>query len=300
MLLSLPLKNTWVTFLNLAMFDNLNFRRKEVLINREPVFVGVNPSSHFNPYRNQERIAKGHWENIIYGLTILKDATTGEITKFVNDKVMREVEETLGSTRNLLKDRKQSAKEKQTELRDKQLSTRTVQNWLKRLEVKGLVSKTRHNVYSLTPEGRNEKIFGEYYGMVIYDRLMVMPFKGSDEEKLLEYVKRLGIYITYIFIRNSARSGVQSPHTTIRKDDDEWLNDSISPVLLLEWFNNVFYSKSKSQNYDKLIKSLNTHFSEYIMNLEESERIYYEKVFPFLHRKRIEGLKRRKKNLNYS
>jgi len=260
----------------------------------------MNPSSSFNVYYKQERIAKGHWENIIYALTILKDATSGEITKFVNDKVRREVDETLGSTRNLLKDRKQSAKEKQTELRDKQLSKKTVQNWLKRLEVKGLVSKTRHNVYSLTPEGRNEKIFGEYYGMVIYDRLMVMPFKGSDEEKLLEYVKRLGIYITYIFIRNSARSGVQSPHTTLRKDDDEWLNDSISPVLLLEWFNNVFYSKSKSQNYDKLIKSLNTHFSEYIMNLEESERIYYEKVFPFLHRKRIEGLKRRKKNLDYS
>ena len=101
------------------------------------------------------------------------------------------------------------------------------------------------------------------------------------DEKLVEYVKRVGIYITYIFVRNSNRSGIQ-PQYPGENEDDEWINDAISPVLLLEWFNNVFYSKSGSNNYDKLAKVLNTRFTKYINNLETSEKMYYGKTFPFL------------------
>jgi hypothetical protein len=251
-------------------------------------------------YYKQEKRAKDHWENIIYALTILKEAWTQEIKELIDNKVEQEVSEKYNSSEYLSKDPNQVEKEKEFELKQRQMDRKTIQKWLRRLEEKSLVSKTRHNVYSLTPEGRNEKIFGEYYGQMMYDRLMAIPFKGSDEQKLLEYIKRLGIYITYIFIRNSARSGIQSSHTTIRKDDDEWISDSISPAILLEWFNNTFYSKSKSHNYNKLIKPLSAHYAKYVKNLEESEQFYYEKVFPFLHKKSVEGLERRKKNLSYS
>ena len=137
---------------------------------------------------------------------------------------------------------------------------------------------------------------------------MEMPFKGSLGEKLEEYVKRVGIYITYIFMRNSNRAGINPQFSAVRNDYDEWVNDCISPVLLLEWFNNVFYSKSGSNNYDKLAKDLNTHFTKYIKNLETSEKMYYDKVFPFLHQRSRTGAKhivtqiiriRRKEGMEY-
>ena len=96
----------------------------------------------------------------------------------------------------------------------------------------------------------------------MYQKLMELPFKGSLGEKLEEYVRRVGIYVTYIFMRNSNRAGVDSKYSIVRKDYDEWVNDSINPVLLLEWFNNVFYSKSSSNNYYKLARLLNTSISE--------------------------------------
>ena len=130
---------------------------------------------------------------------------------------------------------------------------------------------------------------------------MEMTFKGTLGEKLEEYVNRVGIYVTYIFMRNSNRAGIKPQYNAARNDYDEWVNDSISPVLLLEWFNNVFYSKSGSNNYDKLAKVLNTRFSKYIKNLETSEKKYYEKVFPFLHQHNMSTLKmREEERLDYN
>ena len=138
-------------------------------------------------------------------------------------------------------------------------------------------------------------------GQLLHDKLMEMPFKGTLDERLEEYVKRVGIYITYVFMRNSARSGLETRYNQIRSEDDEWVNDSINTPILLEWFNNVFYSKSKSYNYDKLVKSLGARFSKDINTLEDSERTYYEKVFPFLHKNSMSMLKmREERRLDYT
>ena len=194
----------------------------------------------------------------------------------------------------------QLKKEKERELRDRHIDRKTTLKWLKRMIEKGWV-KTRHDVYWLTPEGRDVKVFGFYYGRLLYQELMEMPFKGTLGEKLEEYVMRVGIYVTYIFMRNSNRAGINPQYNAVRNDYDEWVNDCISPVLLLEWFNNVFYSKSGSNNYDKLVKSLNARFSEYIKTLEDSERTYYEKTFPFLHKHSESTLKmREERRLDYT
>ena len=264
----------------------------------------MDPTPQFNQNRNNEKLAKGHWQNIMYSLSILGDATNGEITNFINQKAKGDVENGFdpNDAKNLGKDREQLLKQKQRELDDRSIDRKTTLKWLKRMIEKGWV-KTRHDVYWLTPEGRNKKIFGEYYGMALWQKLMTMPFNGSLEERLEEYVKRVGIYITYVFMRNSARSGLESRYSPIRAEDDEWVNDSISTPILLEWFNNVFYpkSKSKSYNYDKLVKSVSAHFSEYIHALEESEKTYYEKTFPFLHKQSISTLKmREERRLDYS
>ena len=58
---------------------------------------------------------------------------------------------------------------------------------------------------------------------------MELPFKGSLGEKLEEYVRRVGIYVTYIFMRNSNRAGIDPKYSIVRKDYDEWVNDSINP-----------------------------------------------------------------------
>ena len=49
----------------------------------------MNPLPDSNKNRNNEKIAKGHWQNILYALNKLEDAKCGAITKSVNDKVTR-------------------------------------------------------------------------------------------------------------------------------------------------------------------------------------------------------------------
>lgn len=261
----------------------------------------MNPLPDSNKNRNNEKIAKGHWQNILYVLK-LEDAKCGAITKLVNDKVTREVDDEFNpsNAKHLGKSNAELKKENDREMLDRHIDRKTTLKWLKRMVERGLV-KTKNDVYSLTPEGHNERVFGEYYGHLLYEKLMELPFKGSLGEKLEEYVRRVGIYVTYIFMRNSNRAGVDSKYSIVRKDYDEWVNDSINPGPLLEWFNNVFYSKSGSNNYDKLAKSLNPRFSEYINTLKESERTYYEKVFPFLHKHSMSTLKmREERRLDYT
>jgi predicted transcriptional regulator len=256
----------------------------------------------FDQNRNNEKIAKVHWQNIIYALTQLGDAKCGQIMTFVNNKARLDVESEFSShqTKYSGLSRDQLNKAKEDELEDRELNRATARKWLKRMVTRGLV-KTKKDVYSLTPQGRNEEIFGEYYGKLLYDNLMEMPFKGSLREKLDEYVRRVGIYVTYIFIRNSNRAGIKPQYSAVRNEYDEWVNDSISPVRLLEWFNNGFYSKSGNNNYGKLTKVLDSRFSKYIKNLETSEKMYYEKIFPFLHQHSMTMLRKREENkLDYT
>jgi hypothetical protein len=263
----------------------------------------VNPTSGSDAMYSNEKRAKKHWHNILYALSITGDnSSSQEITDEVNKKVRMEVEYEFDPSRpeQMDKSRTQLDNDRKQELDFRKLSRKTTDKYLKRMVKKGWI-KTKNHGYSLTPEGRNEKIFGEYYGSFLYDRLTEMPFKGTLGEKLEEYVKWVGIYITYVFMRNSNRAGIESQYASVRKDYDEWVNDAISPVILLEWFNNVFYSKSNSNNYDKLANTLNNRFKEYIKNLDSSDKMYYDKILPSLYRNSLTMLKKREEaRLDYT
>ena len=255
----------------------------------------MNPTYASDAMYSNERRVKGHRHNILYALNALgRSSPSQEITDEVNKKVEFDVEQEFDPNRpqNINKSKGQLDKEKKRELEFRGISRKTTDKLLERMVKRGLVTK-KHHVYALTPQGRDENIFGEYYGRLLHQNLMEMPFKGSMGEKLDEYVRRVGIYVTYIFMRNSNRAGINPQYSAVRNDYDEWVNDCISPVLLLEWFNNVFYSKSGSNNYAKLAKVLNTHFTKYIKNLETSEKMYYEKVFPYLYQHSMTMLKMR-------
>ena len=116
-----------------------------------------------NKNRNNEKIAKGHWQNILYALNKLEDAKCGAITKSVNDKVTREVDDEFNPShaKNFGKSSTLLKKEKDREMLDRHIDRKTTLKWLKRMVERGLV-KTKNDVYSLTPDGRNQRIFGEY------------------------------------------------------------------------------------------------------------------------------------------
>ena len=230
-----------------------------------------------SPYYKQERIARDHLQNIIYALIELKNARTGKITKFVNDKVKSEVGQGFESSRKI-------------ELKDRQMDRKTVQKWLTRLEKDGMVSKTEYFVYTLTKAGQSIKIFAEPYGNTLFDELAKIPLKGSKDEKLLECIKRLGLYIVYIFIQNSSPTVANPLYSAIEENDVDWINEAINLKLMFEWFSRNFYIKkqkpsSRYQNFYKLMYSLERQFSEYLPVLLKSEQDYYKECFPEYYRK---------------
>lgn len=237
-------------------------------------------------------MAREHKENIIYALIILKEGRTGEITKFVNDKVRAEVEEEYKSTKYLLKDRKKIEAMKQSELKEKQLNRKSVQNWLSRLEKDGKVSMTKYYVYSLTKSGQAIRIFAEAYGKTLFDKLFKIPLKGTTDEKLLTYINRLGLYIVYIFIRNSSPTVVNSLYAAIEENDVDWINQAIDLKSMFVWFTDNFYSKhqkysTRREKHFKLMQTLENEFREGIRNLITSETVYQKQVFPDYYRKVI-------------
>jgi hypothetical protein len=241
--------------------------------------VGFAVMTNLSAYYKQERIARDHLQNIIYALIVLKVAKTGKITKFVNDKARSEVGGIYESSKRI-------------ELKDRQIDRKTVQKWLSRLEKDGMVSKTNYYVYSLTNSGRAIKIFAESYGKSLFDQLVKIPLKGTKDEKLLACINRLGLYIVYIFIRNSAPTVGSALHAAIEENDVEWMNEAINLKLMFEWFTRKFYTKkqknsSRYQNFYTLMYTLERQFSEYLPILLKSEQDYYKKLFPDYYREVI-------------
>ncbi len=164
-----------------------------------------------------------------------------------------------------------------------------------------LVVKNKYNEYSLTKVGHAAKIFAQSYGKTLFDKLTEIPFKGTQEQKILECVNRFGLYIAYIFIRNSSPTVVNSLYTAIEEDDVEYIHEATNLKLMFEWFTREFYSKkqeysSRSQNYFALMYALEKEFPEYIQNLITSETDYQKKVFPDYYKRFL--LKKIKKNLS--
>lgn len=247
----------------------------------------MNPDSA-NPFWKQQKMRKYHRDKIIYALRVLKKATSGPITEFVNKEVRAEVEKEY-EVRHLFGDRQLIDKKKAAELKEKQISQRGVQYILPELEAEGIVFKN-NDEYSLSKEGQAVKIFAEPYGKTLFARLVEIPLKGTKEEKILECIKRFGLYIAYIFLRNSSPTVVNSFYEAIEENDTEWVNDSIDIKSMFEWFTNEVYSKTEKdryQNFFTLMKTLERQFPEYLPTLLKSQQDYYKNVFPDYYRKVI-------------
>ena len=244
----------------------------------------MNPHSQ-RQFHNQEALAREHRQNIIYTLGTLKEATSGEIKKFIDKKVDLELEEKYNSPKYLSGDRKLIAKQRALESSQKKMSVRTVQKWLIQLQKDYFVSKNKYNVYKLTTAGLSEKIFGESYGNMMFDSITKLPLKGrTPDEKMNDCIGRMGIYVSYVFISNMW-------HGSLQRNKTEWINDVISPGRMFEWFNNEFESVRRF-NFDPA-------YEESVRVLKETERAYYDKVFPDLHNDYIDALKRRVNELEH-
>ena len=81
----------------------------------------------------------------------LEDAKCGAITKLVNDKVTREVDDEFNpsNAKHLGKSNAELKKENDREMLDRHIDRKTTLKWLKRMVERGLV-KTKNDVYSLT------------------------------------------------------------------------------------------------------------------------------------------------------
>jgi hypothetical protein len=229
--------------------------------------------------------ADSHRNYIILAIKEMKQVSSGKITKWVNDRVKSDLDERYDSIEYRFLDSKQNRRNKSIDLKRMQITHRGVQFILPKLKAEGLVSNNKYNEYTLTNAGQAVKIFAEPYGKSLFEALVKIPLKGTNEEKLLECVKRFGLYIAYIFLRNSSPTVVNSLYTAIEEDDVGYIHEATNLALMFEWFTDNFYSKhqkysSRRENYFALMYALEKEFPEYIKNLITSETDYQKKVFP--------------------
>lgn len=249
-----------------------------------------------DPFWNQQRIAKFHHDKIIHAIRVLKKATSGPITKFVNNDVKKEVEKKY-EPKYLFGNRESVDRERLAELGERQITKRGVQLILPKLVAEGIVFKT-NDEYSLTGLGQAIKIFAEPYGKTLFTQLVEIPLKGTKEEKIIECIKRFGLYITYIFVRNSSPTVVNSFYGVIEENDSDWINESIDVKSMFEWFTNEIYPKtqkysSRSKNFFTLLRRIEREYPEYLPTLLKSHEDYYKDTFPDYYSKVI--LKKREK-----
>jgi hypothetical protein len=207
--------------------------------------------------------ARVHRDYILLALRKLEKATTGPITNWINERLKADKEQT-------------------------SISKRGVQLILPKLEAEGLVSKNGYNEYGLTEAGGREPIFGELYGEMLFERLMAIPLKGTQEEKMLECIKRFGVYVTHIFMQNLVWGSTVDK--LMSKNELQWTNEAINPGRMFQWFVNEFHSKKgdfspKARTFNQLAASFEKEFHELYWNLIKSGIEFHKRVKPDLIKK---------------
>lgn len=213
----------------------------------------------------------------MHALRILKKATSGKIKQFIDKKVVREVEEKYSSCGWRMYDKDSLAKIKQSDLKRKKITQRTIQYWLPYLEGGGLVKKNKYNEYSLTHEGRKEIVFSRRYGEIVFRRLVTQPpFKGSDRMKIKECIRRFGIYIFCIFLQNE----IQNVKREFYSDDEflekflNWPEETISPRYMFQWFYTLFHSELTNNDIKQIMRILSEEFRTDILLLNDANMVF--------------------------
>lgn len=213
----------------------------------------------------------------MHALRVLKRATSGKLKQFIDEKVIREVEEKYASIEWRMYDKVSLARAQQSDLKRKKITQRTIQYWLPYLEEQGLVKKNKYNEYSLTHEGRKEIVFSRRYGEIVFRRLVTQPpFKGSDRMKIKECIRRFGMYVFCIFLQNE----IQNVKGEFYSDDEflekflNWPEETISPRHMFQWFFTLFHSELKNSDIKQIMRILTEEFHMDILLLNDANMIF--------------------------
>jgi DNA-binding PadR family transcriptional regulator len=222
----------------------------------------------------QNRTAREHRDNILLALQVSKNATSGKIKRWIDDKVEREIKQQYDKkTRYGIVDKDQLSADMHKELQRKRMSQGTIQKWLAKLKKQGLVKDDEYNVYSLTVVGKKLTIFSRLYGEILFYELVEKPsFTGSDRDRINECIKRFGAYILYVFIYNLTIKD----HSLTKKDflDNflSWPEETISPSHIFKWFFYIFLHDEleNHDNMESIVKILEEQNTQYFKAFERS------------------------------
>lgn len=243
-------------------------------------------------YFTQREKARIHKDDIIYALRVLGRATSGTIEKYIRDNIIKDLQEQIESNPwNKIED----GQNLQRTLENHRQSKRTIQDWLPKLKAEGLITKNEHYEYSLTDKGKKLDIYPDNYGRMLLRSLIDLPWHKTKEKNIVEFAKRIGIFMLYIFINNLQQESRSSTTVTAAEILDKknlvWIKETIPSDLMFFWFERVFLgAKSKSQrqrqqlfifdegDYYKLLDIFQSQFPGYHKVLRNADSIFSEKV----------------------
>jgi predicted transcriptional regulator len=251
--------------------------------------VNQDGEKYYDRYFTQREKARIHKDDIIYALRVLGKATSGKIEQYIRDIIISEIQEQIESNAW----NKLEGESLQRVLENHKQCKRTIQDWLPKLEAEGLVTKNEHYEYSLTDKGKKLDIYPDIYGRMLLSSLINLPWHKTKEKNIVEFAKRIGIFMLYIFINNLHGELQSSTHVTaaeiLDKKNLTWIKDTIRSDLMFFSFEKVFLgtmSKSQRQrlfifdegDYYKLLDIFEAQFPRYHKVLRNAESIFSEKV----------------------
>jgi hypothetical protein len=232
-------------------------------------------------------------DDIINTLRALGRATSGGIYKYISYDIVKNLRELIESDAwNKVKNNRNL----DSELEKHKQSKRTIQKWLSKLEAEGLVTKDDYYVYSLTDKGMKLNILPNIYGRMLLSSLMNLPWYETKERNIIkernivEFVKRVGTLMLYIFITNLRPALYSStPSELLDKGSMNWIKDTIQLDLMFFSFENIFLRTkpmnqrqtqfiSDESDYYMLLGILKKKFPKYYKVLKNADTVFSEKV----------------------
>jgi predicted transcriptional regulator len=159
--------------------------------------VNQDRGNYNDRYFTQKEKARMHAHDIIYGLRALERATSGEIDKYIRDNIVKMLQEQIECNPWNKVENKENIDHL---LESHKQSKRIIQKWLPKLEAKGLVTKDKYYVYSLTNKGKKLNIFPDVYGRMLLGTLINLPWHETKDKNIIEFIKRIGAFMLYACI----------------------------------------------------------------------------------------------------
>jgi|SRR5215211_307714 len=240
-----------------------------------------------------KEIARIHREDILLTLRALEKGTSGKIHKYIHTEIIKSLQKDFEENPwNKIENKKRL----DDELGKHRQSKRSIQNWLPILEKERLVAKNDHYEYYLTDKGKKLRIFPDIYGRILLASLVNLPWLETREKNMVEFAKRAGSLILYLFINNlSPISQIPIPvaEELNEKGNLNWIKDAASIDFMFLSFQSKFLrsiTRDRNQqiflidgsDYEKLLAAYKKKFPRYYKVLVEAEKRFLDKVYKVL------------------